>query len=205
MIQQPENKREHNVFAQGQCSNPQCREHYPKLIVQAANFRCTVPDSKYDQFIDTSLGLYKLPTKDFGEIVYKPSTIGLGEVASQWVMTLEPKFIQENMDVIEAVQALCTDFTDVNAEVLRKLQIGTYNLWSDEQKKFYLNLINRLTIKIEGALSYTCAKCKSDFRTPIPYGQLNKEMFVDVQSFDDQLFGQLDLDNKEHISDANRD
>jgi hypothetical protein len=197
-----ENKREHNIFTEAVCQNPKCREHYPKLIVSAANFRFKCPDSKYDQFIDTTSGTYIMKTSNHGEVHFKPSTLGLGERGASWVQTLDANYIKDNMDVIETVLSLCTDHSIVDDKYLRKMQTAEYNLWSDDKKIFYLNLINNLNTKIEGALGYTCAKCNHDFRASIPYRAIDKTMFVNVQSFDAELFGQSSLDNKEHVGDT---
>lgn len=183
-----ENKKEHNVFTTGQCPNPACKEHYPKLIVGPQNFRYKIPAEKYNALFDDSIGAYVLKTKDFGDITFKNSTLGLGQRVSEWVQTLEPNFIKENMDVILTIQAMCSDFTMVDNKYLRNLQIAEYNLMPEAKKIFFLNIINELTVSIEGALSYTCAKCDEPFRSRIPFGSIDKSMFVDVQSFDGQLF-----------------
>lgn len=182
-----DNKKEHNLFVKGRCFQSDCLKTYDKLIVQRSNIKYQIPAEKYHKYIDSERGCFVIQTKSHGEIIYKPSTIGLGEIVSAWTTDMTSEFVQNNMDILQTVQALALDWRTASAKELRRLQIEEYNLMSENKKLFYLALIDECSIKPEDELEFECSACGAPFRSVLPLSIFDKRLFYPVQSFDNEL------------------
>lgn len=183
-----ESPSEHNLFVEATC--PDCGKVYDKLAVQISNLTYKLPAQEMvDKYFDKELGYFVIKTKDFDDIMFKPSTIGLGQVVSKWSSTLDFKFLAENQDTVLAVQSLFTDWRGLTEAKVRKAQIEQYNLMTEKRKLFQMHLLDNVNVTPEGTLEYVCAgkECGARFRAPISYTKFNKALFMPVQSFTDQL------------------
>jgi DNA-directed RNA polymerase subunit RPC12/RpoP len=174
-----------NVFVKCECSK--CHKEFDKLAVTPANLKYNCPDDKYAKYIDSDKGVFVIPTKSYGKLEYKPSTIGLGSAMMDWIPTFEPEFIKDNQTMLRIVQGLVTDWRAVNNSALRKLQIERYNLMNGQALGFYIDLLDKLEITLSNELEYVCPDCGATFRCPLAFSGSYRSLFVSVQSFDDEL------------------
>lgn len=180
-------KRDTMMYVKAECSNEGCGKVFDQLAVTPANLMYKTPDEKYDKYIDAEKGCYVMPTKTYGEIVYRPSTIGLGNAMLSWSKTFKPQFVIDNQEMLKTVQSLVTDWRTANDKSLRKLQIEQYNNMDAKQLGFRSGLIDLLSIEVLDTLEYVCPDCGATFRCPLAIEGGYKGMFVPVQSVDDEL------------------
>lgn len=180
-------KQDNMLYVQGECSNTACGRVFDKLPVTPANLMYRVPDEKYDKYIDAENGCFVIPTKSYGQIIYRPSTIGLGNAMFAWTQTFKPAFIRDNQEMFKTVQSLVYDWRTANDKSLRKLQIEQYNNMNAEQLGFRSGLLDKFNVEIIDTLEYICPDCGATFRCELAIEGGYKGMFVPVQSVDDEL------------------
>lgn len=180
-------QKHNNIFVSGECTNAGCGKQFEKLAISPANLQYNCPDEKYEQYIDADKGCFVMQTKSYGTIEYKPSTIGLGSAMMSWISTFKPQFIRDNQSMFAIVQALVTDWRLANDKTLRRIQIEHYNQMDGNKLGFYLSLIDKLSVTLSNELEYVCPQCGNTFRCELAINGGYKQMFVPVQSLDDEL------------------
>lgn len=181
------NDKDNSIYVKGECSNQSCAKTFDKLYVQTANLTYSMPDEKYEKYIDSEKGMFVIPTKRFGTIEFKPSTIGLGNAMSAWLSTFKPKFIKDNMLMFKLVQSLFTDWRMANDKTLRRAQIEQYNMFSADELTFRTQLVDAINVELKPELEYICPDCGTTFRCPMELAGGIKSLLMHVQSIDDEL------------------
>jgi hypothetical protein len=176
-----------NLFVKGQCDAIGCGKVFDKLIVQPANICYKVPEESMHKYLDHEHGIFKIETKTFGTIEYKPATIGLGQALMAWVGTFDSKFVRDNMAMFKLVQSMFTDWRLANDKALRTAQVEGYNMWPSSQLSFRLQLLEKFEFEVLQYLEYVCPACGQTFRCPLAFAGGYKSLFIPVQSFDDEL------------------
>lgn len=191
-----DNKLEHNLFVTGQC--PHCEKTFEKLVVQISNLTYKAPSAELiEKYLDKERGVFVIKTKKFGDIEFKPSTLGVGKIFSEWTSSLQVEFLRKNQSLVIELQSLFTDWRGLTKEKIRKVQVEEYNLFSDERKLFQMQLMDNFNVTIQNEVEFICPECaknnenaedsQNTFRVLLPFEQINRTMFTPVSSFLDEL------------------
>lgn len=158
--------RGHNLFVKGQCNGASlsCGKSFDKLVVQPANLTYPEIPEKFEKYFDPIDGIFKIKTKTFGEIKYKPSTIGIGAVMMPWTSSFSPDYATKHIFMFRLIQACVTDHRELTAEKLRMIQISEYNTWNKEKIAVMSTIVKELDTTLLSNLTYTCPDCGTSFR-----------------------------------------
>jgi hypothetical protein len=89
--------------------------------------------------------------------------------------------------MFKTVQSLVYDHHGLTTEKLRSLQIEEYNMWDTKRLSFQTNIVTEFDTSIKETLKYTCPDCGANFLTSLAIIGGYREMFMPVQSLDDEL------------------
>lgn len=176
-----------NLFVKGKCTAEGCGKQFDKLVVQVSNLTYKEPDKQYESKINSEYGIFELPTKTFGTIKFQPSTIGVGMAMMSWMSTFDAQFVSENKTMFKIVQTLVSDWRSANDKNLRHLQIERYNNMNEKGIGLYLDIIDKFNVAVKEELEFVCPDCGNTFRSPLAIEGGYLQMFVPVQSIDDEL------------------
>ena len=167
-------------------SSGTCKHNF-KLDLTADNMTWDEPDESMDKYIDSETGCYRVQTRSYGELILKPSTIGVGKVFAEYMRTLDKDTLMNAKTYILAAQWLTPDWRGLNVKKAEQICQSFQAMDAFKELPLKLKILSKCMILASNNIKFTCPKCHMEGEAPFRFPEGIKQIFQPVQNLESEL------------------
>lgn len=164
-----------------------CKHDY-EMSMTAANIMFVNNDAKMDKYIDSNLGCFRVKTKTYGDILMKPTTIGVSEAFRPYIATLDQQQIQNAKTNIFFSQWRALDWRKLKTNKDVELLCQSYNAMDPfKELPLKLDIYEKCLILPANTILTKCPVCGLEGTAPFRFPNGIKQIFRPISNIDEEL------------------
>lgn len=156
------------------CECGGCADSYE---LRTENIQCYTPDDSIEKYYDASIRGYRIATKNYGEIIMAPPTIGVMRAIQAWATKQEEEHKQWDKSIFQLVPYLVREWRGFDE---RNIMAFATNIAGWDAMKFSIvfKIAESIKVGIKPEFSYTCEKCGGTITVPLSFQGGLRNLFV---------------------------
>jgi hypothetical protein len=158
------------------CSSNVC-ESQDSVELKTDNLQFHEEDEILPKYYDEERRCYVIPTKNHGEIIMAPPTIGVMRAITDYIKTREEqglKWDQSSLQVLPYVHREWRGFTD--KEIFAA--VTEFQGWNSGKFSVVYRLAEKMKIGVKPELTYPCKGCSAEVTVPLSFPGGIKSLFI---------------------------
>ncbi|WP_296865225.1 hypothetical protein [uncultured Methanobrevibacter sp.] len=156
------------------CECGGCADAYE---LKTSNIQCYTPDESIEKYYDPTIKGYRILTKNYGEIIMAPPTIGVMRAITDWARKKEEENKQWDKSLFQIVPYLVREWRGFDERSIMGFATNIAG-WDATKFSIVFKMAEKIKVGVKPEFTYVCNKCGGEVTVPLSFQGGVRSLFV---------------------------